>query len=154
MDNPDWNVGVIDCQICWHDPLLRGLDTVTILCQDKVHEFICYLSVMLLPFIYGGFHIYIIYKQIEPSQMEICVYLASKPCGTILSNGMSRFFVKDIKFNSKYPLFVCHGSAYPTSFHAWQQKTFTSNRTISTCLEISLRWFIPGYEGKTVFWAF
>ena len=27
MDNPDWNVGVIDCRIRWHDPRLRGFDT-------------------------------------------------------------------------------------------------------------------------------
>ncbi len=24
MDNPDWNIGVIDCQIHRHDPQLRG----------------------------------------------------------------------------------------------------------------------------------
>ncbi len=26
LDNPDWNVGVIDCQIRWHDPSLRGFE--------------------------------------------------------------------------------------------------------------------------------
>ena len=27
MENPDWNVGVIDRQIRWHDPQLRGFDS-------------------------------------------------------------------------------------------------------------------------------
>ncbi len=85
-----------------------------------------------------GISFYIIFKLLEISKMNTCVYLASKPCGTILCNGMSRFYVKDFKLKTKYALCVCHGSAYPMSFHAWQQKTFTSCRTIPTFLEIFL----------------